>query len=49
MNNNIIDDYSSMNSESVADARRPVQIMSKIKPNKKAKIDLVSVHGPVQD
>ena len=49
MNNNIIDDYSSMNSESVAEMRRPVQIMSKIKPNKKARLDMESVRGPVQD
>ena len=49
LNGNIIDDYSSMNSESVAEARKPVQVMSKIKQNKKARIDLESVHGPVAD
>lgn len=47
MNGNVIDDYSSMN-ESVAEARKPVKMMSKIKQNKKAKIDLESVHGPVE-
>jgi hypothetical protein len=38
-----------MNSESVAEARKPVKMMSKIKQNKKARIDLESVHGPVHD
>jgi hypothetical protein len=48
LNGNIIDDYSSMNSEEhISDARKPVRMMSKIKQNKKARIDLDSVHEPV--
>ena len=43
----VIDDYSSMNSEPRVNNKIPVKIKPKIKQNKKAKIDMESVRGPV--